>query len=110
METTPVLQYYEHQQLVHRIDGVRPIDAVWADSKAAIDKFEACFAAATKQPISVHLYSSNDPPTAVAEVVARVAKAATQKFGEGAVVVSGRELAIQGSFKAYGYEELRAFD
>ena len=110
METTPVLQYYEHQQLVHRIDGVRPIDAVWADSKAAIDKFEACFAAATKQPISVHLYSSSDPPTAVAEVVARVAKAATQSFGEGAVVVSGRELAIQGSFKAYGYEELRAFD
>jgi hypothetical protein len=46
--------------------------------------------------------------TAVREIID--GRGATQKFGEGAVVVSGRELAIQGSFKAYGYEELRAFD
>ena len=32
-ETMPVIKYYDHQRLVTVIDGTRPVDEVWADSR-----------------------------------------------------------------------------
>lgn len=109
-ETTPILQYYEHQSMVHRIDGTRDMEVVWADTKKAVDTMEGVFAAGSKQTVSVHVYSTNEPPMAAEAVAARVAKAAQQEFGEGKVDVQSRELAIRGSLKAYDLDALRAFD
>jgi len=109
-ETMPILQYYEHQGMVHKIDGTREVDDVWADSKAAVATMERRFVASDQAAVAVHVYSTDVPPTTSEAVVARVAKAAAQQFGEGKVSVTGRALLMDSSLKAYDLDALRAFD
>ena len=52
-ETAPIIEYYKHQELVHKIDGTREVDTVWLDSQAAIEAIEARFAASAKPSIQV---------------------------------------------------------
>jgi len=40
-ETMPVIDYYRHQGLVHSFNGARPIEEVWAETKAALEDFDA---------------------------------------------------------------------
>mmetsp|Transcript_45349 Transcript_45349/g.119021 ORF Transcript_45349/g.119021 Transcript_45349/m.119021 type:complete len:352 (-) Transcript_45349:414-1469(-) len=109
-ETMPILSYYEHQELVHKIDGTREVGAVWADSQKAVDAIEKRLCALAVQPTCVHLYSTDVPSTATADVVSKAGAAAAKRFGEGTVAVQGRQLNIEGSFKAYDLDALKAFD
>ena len=112
-EGMPVVAYYEHQGLLHKIDGTRAVEDVWADSSAAIAKIEERFAAAAAAPAGVclHLYSSTDPQSAYTDaVVERLAAEAAKRFGTGKVRVSGRGFAVDSSLKAFDLEALRAFD
>ena len=106
-ETTPILAYYDHQEIVHKIDGTRDVDSVWADSAKAVDAIEKRLAVTE---VCVHVYSTNEPATATADLVAKAAADAAKQFGEGTVAVSGRALAIDSSLKAYDLDALRAFD
>ena len=44
------------------------------------------------------------------DVIARIAADAKRKWGDDAVGVEGLVYAVEGSFKAYDLEDLRAFD
>ena len=58
----------------------------------------------------VHLYSTDEPPMAADEVAAKIAAAASKRFGSGKVGVSNRSFAVDASLKAYDLDALRAFD
>ena len=110
-ETTPILAYYDHQSLVHKIDGTRDVDAVWADTQAAISTIEGRLAStATGDAVSVHIYCSGDEAMAATELYSRVAEAATQRFGEGAVALEGRPFQVGASLKAFELKAAPAFD
>jgi len=111
-ETTPIIAYYEHQQLTHKIDGTRDIEVVWADTQAAVGKIEATFAslAATGPAACVQVYSTNEPATSASKLADKVSAAAAARFGEGKVSVSSRSLEVGASLKAFDLDALRAFD
>ena len=54
-ETTPIISYYEFMQLVHKIDGTKEVDSVWAETQAAIGQIEERFTGSSS--IAVHLYA-----------------------------------------------------
>jgi len=110
-ETRPILEYYAHQDLVHKIDGTREVDTVWLDSQEAIATIESRFTAAcapAAPTTCVHVYGDEGKPTE--DLVCRTIAAAAERFGEGMVSVNGRTLQVDASLKAYDLEALRAFD
>ena len=112
-ETTPIVAYYEHQQLVHKIDGAREVEEVWADSVAAIAAIEGRFAEA--QPgksglVCAHVYANADATLPTAELEKRLNEAAAKRFGPGRVEVSSQSLAVDTSLKAWDLEAAPAFD
>jgi UMP-CMP kinase len=116
-ETTPILSYYDHQGLCHKIDGARDVEEVWKDTVAARDAIEKRLSPPPPPPSMdsstvAHIYASADGGTLLTSdaLAARVNAAASKRFGEGAVACSVRTLSVEGSLKAYGIETLRAFD
>ena len=113
-ETTPVLQYYEHQGLTRRIDGTRAVDDVWQDTAAAIEAFEARLAAAGGGgggEVHVHVYATAEASTPAAEqLAARIEADAAKRWGEGKVSATARSLQVDASIKAFDIEGLKAFD
>ena len=107
-ETTPILAYYEHQQLMHKIDGTRDVDAVWADTMAAVAAMEGRFEG-KREAVCAHVYASADKAMPVAELEKRVAAAAAARFGD-KVSVSARGLKVEASLKAYDLNAAPAFD
>jgi UMP-CMP kinase len=112
-ETAPVLAYYDHQGLVHKIDGTREVEAVWVDTEAAIAAMEARWAAeaAAAPSVAVHVYANDaDGALSAEQLAARLEAAATKRWGPGKVSAQGRTLRLEASLKAYDLEALRAFD
>ena len=107
-ETTPILAYYDHQKIVHKIDGTREVDAVWADTASAIASIEGRFEG-KRQAVWAHVYCSADKAMAAADLEQRVAAAAQARFGD-KVSVSARGLKVQASLKAYDLNATPAFD
>ena len=94
-ETRPILEYYAHQDLVHKIDGTREVDTVWLDSQEAIATIESRFTAAcapAAPTTCVHVYGDEGKPTE--DLVCRIIAAAAERFGEGMVSVNGRTLQV----------------
>ena len=101
-ETKPILGYYEHQGLCYKIDGARDVEDVWRDTQTTIEKVETLFAGApaaadANASMCAHVYASADEAAAPADLVARAAAAAEERFGKGTVSVSGRLRRIDGS-------------
>jgi len=109
-ETTPILAYYDHQEIVHKIDGTREVDAVWADTKGAIATVEQRLNGGTSQPVCAHVYASTESAVSTADLEKRVAAAATARFGEGAVKVRVASSTVVQSLKAFGIDAAPAFD
>ena len=110
-ETTPILAYYDHQGLVHKIDGTRDVDAVWADTVTAVGAIEQQFGGAPAS-VCAHVYCDAGARGALgaAAVEQRLRDAAAARFGAGKIGVSARVLKVDASMKAYGLETAPAFD
>jgi len=104
-ETQPIIAYYDYAGLVHKIDGTRPVDDVWADSQKAVDTMEAALAA-ERVEFTVHLHATEVAPTLPQKLAADM----EQQWGQGAVAVEMRGLVVRESLKAYGLDALRSFD
>jgi len=105
LETAPIIAYYDHQSLVHKIDGARPVEAVSADTDIAIAAIEGRFG----RHYVVHIYANaGDMLATSAALISQVADAATKRFP--GVVVSGRIFRVDASLKAFGIDNLPAFD
>ena len=110
-ETTPILAYYEHQGLTHKINGARDVEEVWADTTGAIGAIEERFTAAQGgQLVCAHVYANADGAPSSAELQKRVAKAASARFGAEKVAVTSRAFAVERSLKAFGIDAVPAFD
>jgi len=104
-ETQPIIAYYDFAGLVHKIDGTRAVEEVWADSQKAIDSMEAALATECVE-FTVHLHATEVAPT----LPQKLAVDMEQQWGPGQVAVQMRGLAVRESLKAYGLDALRSFD
>jgi len=108
-ETTPIIAYYDYQSLVHKIDGAREIDAVWADTASALSTIEARLQAANIGSVCAHLYAVDGVAPPAEALVAKFAAAAEERFG-GKVGVSGSAMIVDRSLKAFDLDATPAFD
>jgi len=110
-ETMPVLAYYDHQGIITSIDGTRPVEDVWVDSKAFIEQAERRLTS-PRCSYRLHLYVSEagTGSSYITNVPERIAADAARRWGEGAVRAEGSKYSVQRSFKAFELESLRAFD
>jgi len=106
-QTTPILDYYDHQGLTHKIDGARDKENVWMDTQAALEAMEASLKGCT---VCAHIYCGGEGGPSSADLLTRVQAAATKRFGEGKITVTGRSLQVGASLKAFDLEAIRAFD
>lgn len=109
-ETTPILAYYDFFNLVHKIDGAREIDTVWADTVAALATIEGRLAAAARPTVCAHLYAVDGVAPPAEALLAKVTAAADARFGAGKVAVSATAFVVDGSLKAFDLEAAPAFD
>ena len=113
-ETKPILAYYDFLGLVHKIDGTRPVEEVWADTQAVIDGVEAACASDDARVVCklhVHCTASEGasllPPV---DLVVRIQAKCDERWGAGTVRVEGGGFAVTQSLKAFGMDALRSFD
>jgi len=109
-ETTPILQYYDHQGMDYKIDGTRDVEVVWQSTKEAIDAIEKRFKAASAKETHVHVYASLETSADSEAIVAKAQEAALKRFGEGKVAVTGQTFVVDASLKSFDLDALRAFD
>jgi len=112
-ETRPILEYFEHQGLVHKVDGTQEMDMVWRESQAAVDGIEERLLQ-QRVEYRIHVHSTTPTPAMQAatggSVVGKMSSDMLRKWGADDVKIDGRGFAVSDSSKAFGLEALRSFD
>ena len=97
------------QGVVHKIDGTRDVEEVWADTVSAVTTMEQRFS--SSETVYAHVYSdAASTYFTPATLAQRVEDAAAEKFGPGKVKIAARGLKVDSSTKAFGLNMLPAFD
>ena len=96
------------QGLSRHIDGTRPVEEVWADTRNYIADVDSRVCE-PRVEYAVHVYASEGDGY-VADVAARIADDANRRWGADAVDASGATFGVSHSLKAFELDSLRAFD